>query len=264
MANYNTTYDQTSSSDSQRTTAAARPFYWIRAGLSDLASAPLLSILLGGSFTVLCVIALGVVNTLPMFSVSVLAMLLILSPFLAAAAYSVARQRDENLAPTLRTCLEDIRGRALGIGLFSILSALIVAAWTRLSGIVFALYYGAVGESTAHMARAWTSGTGIPSMLVFFTVALALLALTLFTIGAFALPIIADRNTNVINAAQRSVELLKGNTSSVLVWILLLAAFIAAALLSGLILMPVVFPLLAYATWHSYRQLSGKQHLHEA
>ena len=258
MANYNTTYDHTPGSDSRRTAAAARPFYWLRAGSSDLAGAPLLSILIGGSFTVLCVIALGVVNTLPMFSVSVLAMLLIVSPFLAAAAYSVARQRDENLAPTLRACLNDIRSRALGIGLFSILSALIVAAWIRLSGIVFALYYGALGESTASIARAWTSGTSLPSMLVFFTVALALLALTLFTIGAFALPIIADRNTNVINAALRSVEILKSNMSSILVWMLLLAAFIAAALLSSLILMPIVFPLLAYATWHSYRQLSGK------
>ena len=258
MANYNTTYDQNPTFDGHKTTAVARPFYWIRAGFSDLVGAPLLSILLGGSFTVLCAVAFGVVNTLPLFSVSVLAMLLIVSPFLAAAAYSVARQRDETLTPTLRVCLEDIRGRALGIGLFSILSALIVAAWIRLSGIVFALYYGSLGESTAHVARALTSGASLPSMVVFFTVALALLALTLFTIGAFALPIIADRNTNVINAAQRSVEILKSNMSTILVWMLLLAAFIAVALLSGLILMPVVFPLLSYATWHSYRQLSRK------
>jgi uncharacterized membrane protein len=258
MTNYNTTYDQTLHSGNLKTSAATSPFYWIRAGLNDLASAPLLSIVLGGSFTMLCIVAFGIVNTLPMFSVSMLAMLLILSPFLAAAAYSVARQREEKLTPTLRVCLKDIRSRALGIGLFSILSALIVAAWVRLSSIVFALYYGALGEGTADIARAWTSGSSAPSMLVFITAAVVLLALTLFTIGAFALPMIADRNINVINAAHRSIEILKSNTSTILVWMFLLAAFIAAAIFSGLILMPAVFPLLAYTTWHSYRQLSVK------
>ena len=258
MANYNTTYDQTLHSDNPKTSAVTKPFYWLRAGLSDLTSAPLLSILLGGSFTLLCAIALGIVNTLPLFSVTMLAMLLILSPFLAAMAYSVARQREEKLTPTLRVCLKDIRSRALGIGLFSILSALIVAAWVRLSSIVFALYYGTLGESTADIARAWTSGSSVPSMLVFITAVGALLALTLFTIGAFALPMIADRNINVINAAHRSIEILKNNTSTILVWMCLLAAFIAAAIFSGLILMPAVFQLLAYTAWHSYRQLSAR------
>lgn len=258
MTNYNTTYDQTAYSDSQNTPVATRPFYWIRSGLSNLASAPLLSLMLGSVFTVLCVVAFGVVNTFPMFSVSMLALLLIVSPFLAAAAYSVARQRDQKLSPRLRVSLEDIRSRALGIGTFSILSALIVAAWVRLSSVVFALLYGTLGENNAEIARVWTSGSSAPSMMVFITAAGILLALTLFIIGAFALPMIADRNINVISAAQKSVEILKSNMTSILVWMCLLAAFIAAALFSGLLLMPVVFPLLAYATWHSYRELSAR------
>jgi uncharacterized membrane protein len=40
------------------------------------------------------------------------------------------------------------------------------------------------------------------------------------------------------------------------VWMLVLLSLIVPALMSGLLLMPVVFPLLAYATWHSYRQLT--------
>lgn len=256
MTNY--TYDQSVVSDNRNTPVATRPFYWIWAGLDDMASAPLLSFLLGSIFTVLCVVAFGVVNTFPMFSVSMLALLLVVSPFLAAAAYSVARQREQKRTPTLHACLGDMRSRALGIGSFSILSALIVAAWVRLSSIVFALFYGTLGENTAEIARAWTSGSSVPSMMVFITTAGFLLALTLFTIGAFALPMIADRNINVVNAAHRGIKILKSNASSMFVWMLLLAALIAVALSSGLILMPVVFPLLAYATWHSYRELSAK------
>ncbi|MGB5716087.1 MAG: hypothetical protein WBN81_03235, partial [Gammaproteobacteria bacterium] len=48
---------------------------------------------------------------------------------------------------------------------------------------------------------------------------------------------------------------LRENSKTMLVWVTLLAVLIGIALASGLILMPLVFPLLAYATWHSYRQL---------
>ncbi|MGB5456769.1 MAG: hypothetical protein WBO18_12485, partial [Gammaproteobacteria bacterium] len=52
-----------------------------------------------------------------------------------------------------------------------------------------------------------------------------------------------------------SIEVLKNNVTTMMVWMLLLIALITVALLSGLLLMPAIFPLLAYATWHSYRQL---------
>ena len=67
---------------------------------------------------------------------------------------------------------------------------------------------------------------------------------------------IADKNSNVVTAVQKSIDTLINNAAVMMVWILFLTAAIAMALMSGLILMPLVFPLLAYATWHSYRQLA--------
>ena len=53
------------------------------------------------------------------------------------------------------------------------------------------------------------------------------------------------------------IRTLRHNALTMVVWMFTLAAIIALALMSSLLLMPVVFPLLAYATWHSYRHLAG-------
>lgn len=258
MTTYNTTYNQSGHSRNAETVNTVSPLTWLRAGWGDIAGAPMISALVGGSFTALCAIAYTLANLNPMFSASILVLLLVVSPFFAVAAYSVARQREQNRTPSLRVCFDDVRSRALSIGLFSILYALIVSAWVRFSSIVFALYYGTLGPSSADLARAWTTGSDAPTMLLFLSAAGVVLALTLFITGAFALPLIADRNLNVISAVQSSVDILRSNITSSLAWVLLLIVLISAALLSGLVLMPVVFPLLAYATWHSYRQLARK------
>ena len=93
-------------------------------------------------------------------------------------------------------------------------------------------------------------------MLIFLAlVSFALLAI-LFAVGALSLPMIADRNCGVIEAMQASLRTLRKYRVTMAVWVTLIASVVGLAFISNLMLMPVVFPLLAYATWHSYRQLS--------
>ena len=257
MSTYTTTYKQTTQSDNNQLTTISSPVYWLHSGWNDLIAAPMTSLLVGGSFTLLCAVAYAVVAAQPVITTTVLALLLLISPFIAATAYFIAQQHEQKLAPSLHDALVDVRSRALSIGVFSILCTLILGAWVRVSSIVFALYYGALGEDAAQLARTWTTGFDFPAMLVFLTLTGLVLALTLFAIGAIALPLIADKNSNVVIAIQKSIDTLINNAAMMMVWILFLTAAIAMALMSGLILMPLVFPLLAYATWHSYRQLAG-------
>jgi uncharacterized membrane protein len=258
MTTYNntTSFDESVHVSKAEKPSVASPFYWLRHGWNDVTGAPMTSALLGGIFTVLCAAGYAAASTLPMFSASVLTLLLFASPFIAAIAYSIARQREHNLAPSVRVGISDIRSRVLSIGLFSILSALIVAAWVRISSIAFALYYGTLGTDAAEVARTWTAGNEAPAMLIFIASTGLVLATVLFAIGAIALPLISDRNHNVISAVNFSLQTLRNNPLTMIVWALLIVALIAIAILSSLLLMPIVFPLLAFATWHSYRQLT--------
>ena len=235
------------------------PFKWIREGWNDLTGAPLMSALLGGGFTLLCVAAYAAASALPMFAATILTVLLFVGPFIAATAYAIARQREQTAIPSMRVGISYVRSRELSIGLFSMLCALIVAAWVRLSSIAFALYYGTLGTNAAEVARAWTAGNDSPAVIIFIASTGVVLATVLFAVGALALPLIADRNFNVVSAVQRSLHTLRNYPLAMTIWALLILALIALALVSGLLLMPIVFPLLAFATWHSYRHLSGSQ-----
>ncbi len=257
MTTYSSTYRHSMNANHNAAPSAASPFNWLRDGWSDFVDAPALSIMLGSVFTVLCVAAYAAAAALPVISGTLLSLLLLTSPFVAAAAYFVAQKREQGDDFTLPVILRSVRNRAAAIGLFALLSALIVGAWVRLSSIAFALYFGTLGDNAAQLAQSWTSGFGYPAMLVFMTAAGAVLGLTLFATGAIALPMIADRNCNVVTAVHSSLLTLRDNWATMLFWMAIVIIYVAVAIFSGLVLMPIVFPLLAYATWHSYRELTA-------
>ena len=149
--------------------------------------------------------------------------------------------------------------RALDIGLFSVMCVLIVVAWVRLSSIVFAIFYGSLEVNTAaELARVWTTGFDYPTMLPFMLITGAVLGLTLFAVGAIALPMIAEKDSDIITAMGDSIARLSEHSVTMFVWISFILGAVSLALLSSLALMPVIFPILAYASWHSYKHLSSQ------
>jgi uncharacterized membrane protein len=235
------------------------PVIWLREGWNDFMASPVISLLIGGAFTLLCLSAYAAISISPILSATMLALMLLASPFFAATAYSVARQQEQSGSAHLRAALHEMRVRALGIGVFSVLSALIVGAWVRLSSIVFAIYYGSLEvNNAAELARAWTAGFDYPGMLLFMLITGAALGLTLFVIGALALPMIAEKDSDIITAMANSISRLSEHSLTMFVWISLILGTVSLALLSGLLLMPVIFPILAYASWHSYKHMGSK------
>ena len=239
MTSYSTTFKHSSSRHASTTLAAARPISWLQNGWNDLINAPMISVLLGAGFTLLCIAAYAASAALPVLSGTVISVLLIVSPFIAAAAYFVAREHEQRQSATLRASLAGVSSRAVSIGLFAIMCALIVGAWVRLSSIAFALFYGTLGENAEQLARTWTSGFGFPAMLVFLTAAALVLALTLFATGALALPMISDRNNDVITAVRSSLTTLRKHKGTMLVWILVVTVHVAVAIFSGLLLIVI-------------------------
>ena len=134
-----------------------------------------------------------------------------------------------------------------------------MAAWVRLTGLAFALYYGTLGPSRSEVARVWVSGDAPVEMLVFLGIATGLLAVALFTVAVFALPKMVHHNCDVVQAVIAGVRTIKANPLTVAAWSLVLLVMIGVALVSQLLLMPLVFPLLAYATWFGYAALASEQ-----
>ena len=259
MSTINTPYGHWKPMIQERRQGMFAPLRWLREAWRVLMAAPGISASLGITFTALCYLAYTAANALPLFTATFVTLLLVVSPFLAATGYCVAMQVAKGDSPTFASCARKVAERALSIGTFAILSGLMMAAWVRLTGLAFALYYGTLGPSRSEVARIWVSGDAPVEMLVFLGIATGLLAAALFTVAVFALPKIVDRNCDVVQAVIAGVRATKAYPLTVAAWSVVLLVMIGVALVSQLLLMPLIFPLLAYATWFGYAALASEE-----
>jgi uncharacterized membrane protein len=238
------------------TTDIFKPLQWLHRAWRVVLAAPAVSAALGIGFTILCASAYAAADALPLFTATFATLLLAVSPFFAAAAYAAAMQVSRGQQPTLAGCAYSVAGRALSIGIFATLCGLLMAAWVRLAGLSFALYYNTLGLSGTEVTRVWFAGDAPAGLLVFLGAATAVLAAALFTLAVIALPRIVDRDCDVVQAVTTGLRVIKANPLIVAVWSVVLLVTIALALISQLLLMPLVFPVLAYASWFCYADLS--------
>ena len=91
--------------------------------------------------------------------------------------------------------------------------------------------------------------------LAFFVGIGLLLVSVVFVISAVAVPMIIDRDADFISAMQTSAKAVAKNPLAMLVWAIIIVALTAIGIATAFVGLAVIFPILGYATWHSYREL---------
>ena len=76
-----------------------------------------------------------------------------------------------------------------------------------------------------------------------------------FASAAFSLPMIADREVDMITACLSSIQAVLRNKPAMLVWGTLIALLTALGFATAFLGLIVVMPWLAYAAWHGYREV---------
>lgn len=74
-----------------------------------------------------------------------------------------------------------------------------------------------------------------------------------FAVAAFSLPMIADRDVDMITAAVSSVNAVLRNKRVMLLWAAIIVAMTAIGF-ATLLGLGILMPWLAYAAWHGYRE----------
>jgi uncharacterized membrane protein len=82
-----------------------------------------------------------------------------------------------------------------------------------------------------------------------------LLAVVLFVVSAVAIPFILDKDADFITAMQTSYRAVTRNPIPMALWATTIVALTALGIATAFVGLAVVFPILGYATWHSYRAL---------
>jgi uncharacterized membrane protein len=230
------------------------PFHWIGAGIGNFLAAPGPSLVYGTLFGVAAGATLWASMASPGFTVAFLTGLLLIGPALAAGLYVAARQQDAGEDTSILSALALLRSRTTNLALFGVFLALVMAAWVRLSALLFAIKFNTV-TVTVDGYLGTISGTGDPMALVFFLLVGLALAVIVFVTSAVAVPMIVDRDCGPIPAIQASARAVAGNWPTMIVWAALIVLLTGVGIVTGFVGMLAIFPILGYATWHSYRSL---------
>ncbi len=238
-----------------RHVAAAEPLAWLRAGWRDFAASPGPSLLYGVGFALACLAVVGLTRELPWFTLAFLTGLLVIGPVLASGLYAAARQMEAGERPSIGAGLRLLYARRTGLALFGVLLALIMAAWVRLSALLFAVKFDAFSPSIEGYLAVIGGAGADPVVAAYFALVGLALAATVFVTSAVAVPAILDRDADPFSAIRTSARAVARNWPAMLLWAGLIAALTAAGIASLFLAMVVIFPILGYATWHSYRAM---------
>lgn len=237
-----------------RAVGLAEPFRWVAAGFRDFARAPGQSLLYGALFVGACALTAAATLSLPWFTVAFVTGLLLMGPYLATGLYAAARQLASGAPVSIRGALALLWERRTNLSLFVLFLALLMAAWVRFAALLFAIKFDLFSPSIQGYLGL-LSGQGDPIVAAYFIGIGFLLAATVFVTSAIAIPHIIERDANPIAAIGVSARAVARNWPAMLVWALLILALSAVGLLTGLAGFLVLFPVLGYATWHSYRAM---------
>ncbi|MBS1145264.1 MAG: integral rane protein [Proteobacteria bacterium] len=235
--------------------AADRPLHWLRAGWRDVKANPLPSLAygllfgLGGDL-----IILALLESPHLLTVSISGFFLV-APLLAAGLYELSRRTEAGEKILFIDSIKCFARNGQSLAFFGLILALIMLMWERFSAVAFAL----IGATSAPMASAYLNeiifdGQHLAFAATWFALG-GVLALFVFAMAVVSVPLMLDRDADVVTAIMTSLRAFARNTGPLLVWAALLVTLTLlgfATLLFGLV---VIMPILGHASWHAYREL---------
>ncbi|MES9972025.1 MAG: DUF2189 domain-containing protein [Candidatus Thiodiazotropha sp.] len=228
------------------------PFQWLGAGVNDFKRAPGLSLLYGVLFSAATAGVFLLVMNVPWYAIAFLTGLVVLGPFLASGLYAASRDMERGIEPTIGGSVRLLMKRASYLALFSVMLSLVMAAWIRISALVFAVKFNTLSPSIEAYTSMLSSSDGWITLSFFIGMGFLLVS-AVFIVSAVAVPMILDKDADFITAMQTSYRAVTANPGAMTVWALIIVALTAIGMATAFIGLAVIFPVLGYATWHSYR-----------
>jgi uncharacterized membrane protein len=224
-------------------------------GWADLRRAPGISLVYG-----LAIAAAGYVITylswkVPLLVITFLGGFLLVAPVIAVGLYEVSRRLEQGERPTLAHALAAWRRNRWSLLFMGALLGILLVAWGRVTGVIAALSFPALGPD-GHLVT-WStllSADGV-GFFALFALLGALLAVGVFTVTAVSIPMLLDRPVDAVTAAATSVRAVARNWPVMVLWAGLIVALTGIGLVTLYLGLVVTMPLVAYATWHAYRQV---------
>ena len=217
---------------------------WLAAGWKDFRASLGISLTYG----VLVWVISAVVSSLAwwlgsyVLVLSVLSGFIFIAPLLATGLYSVCRQVRRGERASLLRSLSRMR-KALGDAMvFALILMVIFLVWARSASMIHIFFPASSASDWASLLPFLAIGSAVGSIFATIT----------FSAAAFSLPMIVDRDCDMVSACVSSINAVLRNKLAMMVWASLIVALTAIGFATAGLGLIVAVPLLAYATYHAY------------
>jgi uncharacterized membrane protein len=238
-----------------RRVEVTRPLAWLRKGYADLARSGWPSLAYGGFIAafgvVLLTLAWGASYLVPSF----IGGFLLVAPFVAIGLYAMSAQIESGRELDPAEALFAWRRNSGAIALFGLVLMLSLLLWERTAAIVFALFLVGVNPDLSTMVRGTLLAGDFVSLWLTFFVVGALFAAMVFTLSVVSAPMLVDRPVDTVTAILTSLRCCLANPGAMVVWAALIAGLTLIGFATATLGLIFIFPWLAHATWHAYRDL---------
>jgi uncharacterized membrane protein len=220
-------------------------FSWLAAGWRDFKRVPRIALSYG---LIIFLVSWGVslfAWWLGKFALlaSLLSGFIFIAPLLAIGLHSVSKDLENGRRPSFRRSFAHMVKDFGQIVVYALILMVILFIWSRSGMMLYAFFPVEEGNRQVlleFLAVGSLIGTGFVALV--------------FSTAAFSLPMIVDKDSDMITALISSVNAVLRNKPAMLVWALCIVVLTAAGFATGYVGFVVIMPWLAFSAWHAYRQ----------
>ncbi len=221
------------------------PFVWLKRGWFDVRRTPALTALFG---LVIVLVSLGIAALaweLGRFALlaALLSGFVFIAPLIGVGLYCVSRGLEAGRVPRLSDSFALARRVVGQAAVFALVQMVILLVWSR-AGMMVNAFVPIEDGTLLSLMEFLAIGSLLGSVFAALT----------FAVAAFSLPMIADRDVDMITAGISSVNAILRNKPAAATWAVLIAVLTLLGFATAFIGLGLIMPWLAYATWHGYRE----------
>lgn len=243
---------------SVRTVEAGDLVAALKAGLRDFLRAPLFGLVIGGVFAGIgAVIVLSLtIWRLPWLIYPFAIGFPLVGPFAAVGLYEVSRRLAAGERPSWRDVFAVIWAqRRREVGWMAFVMLFVFWIWMYQVRLLIALCLGLVSFASFEqfLTVLFTTQQGLIFLAVGHVVG-GVLALVLFSITVFSIPLLLEREVDIVTAMITSLKAVFQSPVVMLGWGVFVTLAVLAASIPLFLGLFVVLPVFGHATWHLYRR----------
>ncbi len=235
--------------------AIVRPFNWLILAWQDISLHPKASLAHGLIVTSLLLVTLLITSIHVYVIAAAIIGFMLIGPILSAGLCEQSRQSEQGKPVSFDSSLEGLKRCQSSLIQFSGILLGFTMTWFAISALLLLVTIGSALPSLQQLLWGNIFDIITPMQLALYTVIGGLLASIVFVVSVISVPAIIENNISAIDAMVASVKVVSENIPTMLVWAALIVLLTGLGFMTYLIGMVVIYPLLAHASWHAYRDL---------